>query len=286
MTRELDTSWFNLKNYEALKTMSVADWVWQIEIRHYSYLAAHHNPVHLRDDEENKRLLLMATELKAGITIPDNQEYPYDRHHHRADSVIKGQPFYTTSINSLASADLWRLTKNKDLLPVWDACQYAHDTVYEHDTNSDCLKTAFTPIDFHIKKNQHPYIYPLAHLVADLSATDEQIKNDFAKWLTHYRQEIGYQSPKKLFTQKDFDHWVKHGVIPYLDLFIISKIEDKKITQNKMAQLIFPNDFEIEIAGRLRQVTKPTATWLIENEIHNALSTQLTYEEVTGMKKA
>lgn len=77
---------------------------------------------------------------------------------------------------------------------------------------------------------------PSAHVVINLSASDEQIKNDFSHWLTHYRQAINYQHLKMLFTQADFEYWVEYGVIPYLDLVLIAKIEDKKITQNKMAQ--------------------------------------------------
>jgi hypothetical protein len=82
---------------------------------------------------------------------------------------------------------------------------------------------------------------PSAHVVINLSASDEQFKNDFSHWLTHYWQAINDQHQKMLFTQADFDYWIEYGVIPYLDLVLIAKIEDKKITQNKMAQLVFPN---------------------------------------------
>jgi hypothetical protein len=33
MTEELDTSWFDLKNYEAFKTMSPIEWQRQLEMR-------------------------------------------------------------------------------------------------------------------------------------------------------------------------------------------------------------------------------------------------------------
>lgn len=95
---------------------------------------------------------------------------------------------------------------------------------------------AYTPHDFHIKQHSHFDLEPSAHVVINLSASDEQIKNDFSHWLTHYRQAINYQHLKMLFTQADFEYWVEYGVIPYLDLVLIAKIEDKKITQNKMAQ--------------------------------------------------
>ena len=123
-------------------------------------------------------------------------------------------------------------------------------------------------------------------MVINLSATDEQIKNDVNHWLTHYRKAVAYQRQKKLFNQVDFDYWVEYGVIPYLDLVLIAKTMEKKITQNKLARLIFPNEFDVDVVERIRKVTKPTAEWLINNEIHRTLSTQLTYEKTAGMKNA
>jgi len=122
--------------------------------------------------------------------------------------------------------------------------------------------------------------------VINLSATNEQIQNDLIHWLTHYRQAVNDQNQKKLFTQVDFDYWVEYGVIQYLDLMLIAKIEGKKITQNKLARMIFPNEYDVDIVERVRKVTKPTAEWLIKSEIYRALSTQLAYEKVTGMKNA
>lgn len=35
MADALDTSWFDLKNYEEFRTMSVEGWIWQLEARNY-----------------------------------------------------------------------------------------------------------------------------------------------------------------------------------------------------------------------------------------------------------
>ena len=124
-----------------------------------------------------------------------------------------------------------------------------------------------------------------AHVVIDLSATDEQIMNDFSNWLEYFRKYIDYPTQKKLITQSDFDQWIEYRVIPYLDLALIAKLEGKKITQNQIARLIFPDEYEVDIVERLRKVTKPIAQRLIKNEIQTTLSTQLVYEK-TGMKNA
>jgi hypothetical protein len=38
MTTEFDTSWFDLKNYEAFKTMPIENWILQLAERHYCYM--------------------------------------------------------------------------------------------------------------------------------------------------------------------------------------------------------------------------------------------------------
>lgn len=281
MAKELDTSWFDLKNYDALKTMSTEGWIWQLIARD-QYHKVERNRL-LSHDEDDRYLSSVASVLKSGV-IADDPNYPHEMHNIRAEGVLEGQPFSTVSVNSLASCYLWRMAKDNDLAHVWEACEHAWDFSFEVDCNNDLIEIAHTPHDFHIKQYSNFEIEPSAHVVVNLSATDEQIKNDFAHWLTHYRQAINYQHKKKLYTQVDFDYWVEYGVIPYLDLVLIAKIEGKKITQNKLARIIFPDEYDVDIVERLRKITKPTAEWLIKSEICNALSTQLAYEKVTGMK--
>lgn len=297
MAKELDTSWFDLKNYEAFKTMSIEGWIYQFIVRdHYHRLERNRL---VGSDEHDRELSWVVSTLKPGV-IEDSPNYPHDMHNRRAEGVLDGPPFSTASVNSLTSYDLWRMTKNDDLSHVWEACEHALDSSFEVDQdpfeadqdsfevehNSDLFEIADAPHDFYIKQYSHFDIEPYAHVVINLSATDEQIKNDFSHWLTHYRQAISYQNQKRLFTQVDFDYWVEYGVIPYLDLALIAKIEGKKITQNKLARMIFPNEYDVDIVERVRKVTKPTAEWLIKSEIYAALSTQLAYEKVTGMKNA
>lgn len=281
MAKEFDTSWFDLKNYDALKTMATEDWIWQLMAR-----VQYHKGV--RDNlEDNGYLLFIADTLKGGVIADD----PAHAQHMEmcnwwCQGVIEGQPFSTASVGSLVSYDLWRMAKDNDLAHVWEACEYTRDNLFEVDRKDDLVEIADTPHDFHIKQYSPHDIESSAHVVVNLSATDEQIKKDFAHWLTHYRQAINYQHKEKLFTQVDYDHWVEFGVIPYLDLVLIAKIEGKNITRNKLGRLIFPDEYDVDLVERIRKTTKPTAEWLIKNEICNTLFNQLSYEKITGMKNA
>ncbi len=302
VAKKLDTSWFDLKNYEAFKTMSTEGWIWQLQARDHYHREAlfcltikeNASLLPIEHNDADKSLAFILDELKPGI-IRDHKYYPNDFHDNRAKWIVDGRSFDTASVESLTSSRLWRMTQNNKLKHVWDACQHADnlfseagfndegDYISAGDLSNDLEEIITAPHDFHIKQYSNFDIEPEAHVVINLSATDEQIKNDFSHWLTHYRKAINYQHKKKLYTQAAFDYWIQYGVIPYLDLTLIARIEGKKITQNQLARLIFPNEYDVDIIGRLRQVTKPEAEQLIKNEIHRTLSTQLVAEK-SGMK--
>jgi hypothetical protein len=218
--------------------------------------------------------------LKAGF-IPDDPNYR-NRSQSNANSILKGHPFSTSSVDSLLSYDIWCMGKDSDLKDVWSACEAASDLTV--DSSNEDLKIAFTPHDLNTKQFSRFDFEKLAHVVVDLTATDEQIKYDFNHWLTHIRQALNCQRPKKLFTRADFDRWVELGIIPYLDLVLIAKIEGKKIKQNQLGKLIFPNDLTVDVVERIRKSTKPLAERLMNTEIHRLLSIQLTYEKILEQK--
>jgi hypothetical protein len=159
-----------------------------------------------------------------------------------------------------------------------DKIEKAHEEYtkeFDGDENyHDFIREAHrTPYDFRHKQYfDRDYISSSAHVTIDLDATNEQIKNDFSHWLTHYREASGYRVPKKIvhkksFTQKTFDTWIKFGLIPYLDLVLVAKIEGKEITQEKLGELIFPDETTTNrnLEYRIRTITKPEAERLMED---------------------
>ncbi|MGJ0492756.1 DUF6387 family protein [Methylobacter sp.] len=284
MTEELDTSWFDLKNYEVLKTLSIDEWAEVLSTRYHNYdsLIELDRPWRL-GKLPNSFLLARATRVKKGIVINDKKN---DAHlTYKVESILKGNSFSTVSVNSLSSYELAQLAVDNNLSQVWEACKHMREleaNLYDNDSdlipNTNLTDIALTPHDDNIRQHLDTS-YPLAYVAIDLYATDEQIKEDFNHWLTNYRREVKHQSPKRLFKQADFDRWIRYSVIPYLDLTFIAKIEGKTITQNKMAHMIFPEEYEVDIVGRLRQVTIPMAEKLIGNKTHEALSAQSVFEK-------
>jgi hypothetical protein len=259
VSRELDTSWFDLKIYEDLKKMSLEEWVKVLGDRHIYYsmveiYVKHHVPNNIVDENLLTFLASVVTFLQTGDTcLVDTKKFP---------------KVYRRSVNDLTLFEIWLLSKDERMIHI------------QPDRCKDVLsKVALEPVGIDSDDR-------MARITVNLSAADEQIKRDFNHWLAHCRQENDIKSQKKLFTQTDFDYWIEYGVIPYMDLMLIARIENKRITQNKLARLIFPNEYDIDIVERLRKVTKPVAEELINNEIHKALSAQLSSEKATGMKTA
>jgi hypothetical protein len=291
MAEKLDTSWFDLKNYEVLKTLSIAEWAEVLSTRYYNYniLTERDRPRQL-GKLPNSFLLARVAKVKKGIVIDNKKDDA--RLACKANSILKGDSSSTVSVNSLSSYELARLAIDNNLSQVWEACKHIHEldaNLYDDDLelipDTNLTDIALTPHDINIRQ-QLNNSYPLAYVAINLSSTDEQIKEDFNHWLTHYRDKVKWHSQEKLFTQADFDYWIKYSVIPYLDLMFIAQAEGKHITQTKLARLIFPDEYNVDPVERLRKVTRPEAERLIQNKIHEALSAQSVFEKATGMKNA
>lgn len=290
MAEELDTSsWFDLKNYEPLKTMSIEGWASVLESRAYCHEVYDYDA---KEEDREWILQAMADELKAGYFSVDDFVNAYIEDY--AKAMLKGQSFFTSSVNSLKNYEAWDMANDRWSDDKWSSFQKMRDEwqkPFEDGENKvGLLEAAHAPYDFHFKHYlNRDYIPSSAHVVIDLNATDEQIENDFCHWLTHYRKASGYRVPKKkahekLFNQKTFDYWIEYSLIPYLDLELIAKIEGKKILQRQMADLIFPNPVGFTSIERLRDTTIPEAKRLMEQATRWSLVRQAANEKVTKTK--
>jgi hypothetical protein len=254
MLEKFDTTWFDLKNYEIFKTMSLLDWEYQLQWRYQCYEILYLinslsmvKDLKIKDFDEESGLLylaFMAKKIKKG-DLKTREDY---------------NPKYSlSSVIDLTCYEIWSILQDDRI---------TNETIDQWRDTFD-KEIALQPLGIDNAIN--------AKVSINLFATDKQIKKDFSDWLKKTRQLTNIKSQKKLFSQVDFDYWIEYGVIQYLDLVLIAKIERKKITQPQLARLIFPNtvDIDIDITERLRKVTKKTADLLIMNKIHKSLFAQL-----------
>jgi hypothetical protein len=288
---KLDTSgWFDLKNYEPLKTMSIEGWASVLESRAYCHEVYDYDA---KQEDLEWTLQAMADELKAGYFVVDpfvdgyiNEDY--------AKEKLMGHPFSTSSVDSLRNYEAWDMANDRwpsrelsVFQKIRDEWQKPCENNEDGENKDDLLEVAHAPYDFHFKQYLNSdYIPSLAHVVISLEAPDEQIENDFSHWLTHYRKAAGCHIPKnkaheKLFSQKTFDYWIEYGLIPYLDLVLIAKIEGKVITQETLGELIFPDESNLNLEYRIKTVTKPEAERLMEYSTRWSLL----HQAVAGTRK-
>jgi hypothetical protein len=76
----------------------------------------------------------------------------------------------------------------------------------------------------------------------DLSVSDSQLKTEFAEFLERKRNELELKPIVDEFKNKDKVSLIKHNVLQYLDLLVLTKCvyPYKKLTNSKYATFLFP----------------------------------------------
>jgi hypothetical protein len=273
-----DTAWFNLKNYDGFKDLSINEWLGQLEERAIIREMLHQDPP-FRNRYINSSLEKKLSKSGVLDTYSNDDPCPYEKAAEVA--LLKKYPFSTASIDSFASRDLWLMTQNEDLDHVWKSCEGE-----ENIGMSDPFNIGSSPIDFHIEQIKSDDSERMAHITINLSATDKQIQKDFTHWLTNYREAINYKRDKSFnHIQAKLDKLVKYRVIPYLDLLLVAKEQGKKITYSQIADLLFPNEpTDVDTKDRVEKVTKRLAEEIIRNQLDKILSIQIANEEALLLK--
>ena len=106
----------------------------------------------------------------------------------------------------------------------------------------------------------------------DLSINDKQLKEEFGDFITSKRAELKLNAPVDKFKDSSISSLIKHSVLQYLDLLIISNYVciTCDITQGKYAEYLFP--YYGSALEKFRDSTIPhSKTAISENFIHKLL---------------
>ncbi|WP_446810582.1 DUF6387 family protein [Methylomonas sp. 2BW1-5-20] len=268
MTNEFDTDWFDLSKYNELKSFGLREWYWQILFRKTFF--------ELLKNAEYEDVKSIFKHFKL-VNCAD----PFER--------IKSNPILELENMDLSDE---RILRRRNIT---DFCVKVHNIadvnlkIYDQ-IDSLSFYSVYPMPDFeriendffkiNTSKNQKIYYSELnqpdrprtASLTIKVSASDEQILYDFKAWLDSYRKEFGIRHLQKKFTNKNLDEWFKWRLLPYLDLLLVSKITKTELTQNRIARLLFSDNYDVDIVDRLRRTTKPKAEWLISEETMQGLA--------------
>ncbi len=245
MSKELDTSWFDLKKYNGLNELDLIGWHRQIQIR--SWLLDHgFDKLEFWLDRIKKNPI-----LKNYIPNEGDPKYFFD---------LVVTPKGKSTVNTTTVMEHWRATNDwyfsNGLSHIGKLCDLSikgcNITKEQQKQIDTPLSSLYASIGSDNGEDENVTI--------DLAATDEQITKDFCKWLSEYRKLNNHKFTKNNFTDKDFKEWIQWRLLPYIDLVIISRFEGKQITQAKTANLIYSDaSIDTDIVDRLRRTTKPKA---------------------------
>ena len=108
----------------------------------------------------------------------------------------------------------------------------------------------------------------------NLHATDEKLISDFKNWLEAIRASTCVVVRKRNVTQSDFLDWNRFQILPYLDLMNWSKAHSVSLTQQAIGAALFPNEFNVQLAERIRKTIKPLAASICNEAFTDAIRLQ------------
>jgi hypothetical protein len=130
-----------------------------------------------------------------------------------------------------------------------------------------------------VKEERNAYCDSIQYVCVDLLASDEQLHADFAYWLATKRGMGKYKTPKKDITDSDMHEWCFYKPLALIDLDLFSIIAERKISNATVGALLFPNQYDVDLAERVRKVVRPIASKLMSSDFLSAIDEQVARSE-------
>ncbi|HIF19997.1 MAG TPA: hypothetical protein EYQ72_05950 [Gammaproteobacteria bacterium] len=253
MKNGFDSSWFNLEHYELAKDFKSDEWYSQFQKRRFLMKW-------IKEDHS------VAKGMIAKIKVNPLEGY-------KLFEVLKGAVKDATYEDFLVSNE--HNTRTKELYHAIGLLLADDDTSDVNDSYGLSVHNARKVISLSTMLGQ--VISKTKPLVAiDLNVSDEQLLDDFRRWLKNKRTSGDNNRRSMMFTEKNFERWVRFQVLAYMDLKIIGLYEGEKLTYYNVGVLLFPDSLELDIdpTDRVKQSVKPLVDSLLMNESLSVLGGQ------------
>lgn len=269
--------WFKLENYDAIKDFKLKDWCNAITNRvcfQYS----------MQDSSENdisKALEYWSLVRKYGVELNHPPEQ-WDSRHKAATveevlSLIEAQSG-KSSVEDITDWNVMAGTFERpdieEILSDWNAItgeDIAWLSIFKKGGGNPVLWEKRQKL---IRKYKTLFAYEGSGAITiNLSASDEQLQEDFSNWLAVQRSAEATRRKTRI-TERDFDVWREAKVLQYFDLIVISEIHGDRIPNHVMGDLLFPDEVDVDVAERVRKVTKRKAEQVFCGETVDILHAQ------------
>ena len=142
------------------------------------------------------------------------------------------------------------------------------------DDSINLLSQPFDDVDHRSSKDATS----LKTIAVDLNASDKTILNDFAKWLEEARKYYSALKRKHI-TDSDMRDWSEYKVLQYLDLSLWAKLANIEISDAVMGRALFPEEYDVALAERIRKVVRHKAKTVISSSFVWAILSQIESSE-------
>lgn len=271
--------WFDLSNYEAVKKFNAQDWSLTIEMRMlFCKSTTDDSGEFIECNTKNlskiggAALTAWQTIKLVGANVFSEWETKRDRTNdakYGAEIAAAIAKYGHDSLNSVTD-----LTADHALTLL--------GTQYDQNELLEDISTLFgiTPGVSYLEKYAHPLNHDDTGLVkVNLRSSDEQIKQNFESWLKKARHSL-LKSRASRISQKDFDEWEAAKVVACFDLLTISEIEGLHLSNHHLGDLLFPDELNVDVAERVRKITRPKTQRVFSEETVQVLFSQ----ELEGFK--
>lgn len=287
--------WFDLANYDSLRDAKLRDWLVELTNRKWAFQALRHSSLLIGDDSGD-RILRHAHYLWDRIkshgsltgrhraTLKTVYSALYESEGQSAPAPYEPATWKVDEAKHLLSIGEWPdtgrwvtpLTKGEAVTRLWVAGEIDDlslpDDWQTTDERLNRLCGSMSPLDL-VKRETFPNE---RYLRVDLEAPDELLEAEFDAWLSLQRQRAASSGEivPRMVSEADFADWCKYRVLPYIDLGFAMEYEGFRLTQERLGDLLFPDEPEVSIAERIRKVTRPKAVVVFSDSFIKGLTRQ------------
>ncbi|MGU7853103.1 DUF6387 family protein [Burkholderia orbicola] len=116
----------------------------------------------------------------------------------------------------------------------------------------------------------------------NLHSSEEKIVRDFTNWLRRTREHLSISAPRRPVQRRDFEEWSRFKVLPFLDLWLWSRVHGIRIPHQEIGVALFPDELDVNVAERIRKVVVPLAQKICAESFTDALRVQAENEIAQG----
>lgn len=264
-------SGLRIERYDQMKTLSVAEWEeqWAARFVLRIFLNLRNSDGDERVDEQLRQFVMRL--FIDPILSSDNP-------------LTKGSLTLDTrypAVRGLTATDIYNtfeLLSDEEFDDVASACRKG---IFRSEEDRELCWTDLDALC--MERRGEPWHTPL--LTVDLNATDEQIMNDFRRWLDEERRtrvrviDRDAKEMRKDISEKDISKWVQFRVAAYVDIILVQEwlrtTNAAKLTDPQTAELLFPDEYEVDRVSRLRKVVQKEAGRVMSSGFLDKLKTQV-----------